>query len=314
MNINEFEANKITEGFYFVKSVEVKTTNSNNKKYMDFNLIDKTGAINAKLWDLKDIDEKIYKPNMVIKLRGTVLQWQGGLQLKIERLRPMGKDDNIDISSFVPSAPIPSEDMLKTLNSYIDKIKNKDAKKLVNYLVDQNKDKLMNYPAAKTNHHAIKGGLLYHTTTMLRAGEKLSEIYTSLNTDLLYAGVILHDLAKIEEMHANELGVVDEYTVQGQLLGHIVEGIKNIEVAADKLGTDKEVVMLLEHMVLSHHYEPEYGSPVKPMIPEAEMLHYLDIIDARLFDMDKATNNVERGTFSDRLWSLENRRVYKPNI
>jgi len=149
---------------------------------------------------------------------------------------------------------------------------------------------------------------------MLRTAEKISEVYTSLNKDLLYAGVILHDLAKMEEMDSSILGIVSDYTVEGTLLGHIVQGIKNLEIVGQRLGVDKEVVMLLQHMILSHHYEPEYGSPVKPMIPEAEVLHYLDIIDARIFDMTKATKDIEAGSFSDRLWSLENRRVYKPNL
>jgi 3'-5' exoribonuclease len=116
----------------------------------------------------------------------------------------------------------------------------------------------------------------------------------------------------MEEMDSSELGIVSDYTVEGTLLGHIIQGIKNLEVVGQRVGADKEVVMLLQHMILSHHYEPEYGSPVKPMIPEAEVLHYLDIIDARMYDMNRVTKEINGGTFSERLWSLENRRIYKP--
>src|SRR3712207_8910127 len=98
----------------------------------------------------------------------------------------------------------------------------------------------------------------------------------------------------MDEMNSSELGIVDDYTIEGQLLGHIIEGVKNIEVASQKVGADKEITMLLQHMVLSHHYEPEFGSPKKPMIPEAQMLHFLDVMDASLYDMHKAIGETDR--------------------
>ena len=142
----------------------------------------------------------------------------------------------------------------------------------------------------------------------------MCSVYEFLNSDLIYAGVILHDLAKINEMDSNELGVVNDYTLEGSLLGHITQGIKEVEIVGRELGADKTTIVLLQHMILSHHYEPEYGSPVKPMIPEAEILHYLDIIDARMYDMKRVTNETEVGQFSERLWSLENRSVYNHGL
>ena len=115
-------------------------------------------------------------------------------------------------------------------------------------------------------------------------------------------------------MNASDLGIVSEYTVEGQLIGHIVQGIKMIETASIEVKADKEVSMLLQHMVLSHHYEAEYGSPKKPMIPEAEMLHHLDIMDARMYDMNKALTDTEEGKFSERIWSLDNISIYKSFI
>jgi 3'-5' exoribonuclease len=310
--INEFEAGKKIDGFFIVKAADCKTTNSNNKKYLDFVLGDKTGEVNAKLWELSAEDEKTYAVNMLVKVKGTALLWQNSLQLKIEKIRPATEEDNLNIDEFVISAPYKADDMHETILNYVYNMKNEDIKNIVLETLQDNEDKLMHYPAAKKNHHAIRAGLLYHVTTMLKAGEKLCEIYTSLNTDLLYGGVILHDMAKIQEMDASELGIVSEYTVEGQLLGHITQGVKNVEVIGQKVRADKEVVMLLQHMILSHHYEAEYGSPVKPMIPEAEILHYLDIIDARMFDISKATADTKPGEFSDRIWSLENRKIYKP--
>jgi 3'-5' exoribonuclease len=312
--INEIQAGKRIEGFYIIKSVDCKTTNSNNKKYLDFTLGDSTGEINAKLWECKEEDEKAYRDNMLIKVRGTALAWQNAVQIKIEKLRPVAPEDNLNISDFVPSAPYEPEVMYEAIVNYLNNMKNIHIKNIVTLMLEDKKDKIMYYPAAKKNHHAIRAGFLYHITTMLKIAEKLSEVYPFINTDLLYAGVILHDLAKTEEMDASELGIVSDYTVEGQLLGHIIQGVRNVEVAAQKVGAPKEISMVLQHMILSHHYEPEYGSPVKPMLPEAELLHHIDIIDARMFDMKKAGDDIMPGGFSDRIWSLENRKVYKPNF
>lgn len=311
--INEFQVNERIDGFFIVKSVELKTS-SNGKKYMDFTLGDKTGEINAKLWEYSDGDEKRYIQNMLIKVRGLVNLWQNSLQLKIERLREAVEEDKVNIEDFVETAPLEADFMYSEITKYISCIKNKDIKNIVNFIIEKNKEKLMHYPAAMKNHHSIKSGLLYHILTMLKAGEKLCEIYTYLNKDLLYGGIILHDMAKIEEMNANNLGIVSEYTVEGQLLGHIIQGVKNLEIAAENVGADKEVTIMLQHMILSHHYEPEYGSPVKPMFPEAELLHHLDIIDARMYDMNRVLGETNIGSFSEKIFSLENRKLYKGNI
>jgi 3'-5' exoribonuclease len=146
---------------------------------------------------------------------------------------------------------------------------------------------------------------------MLQSGEKLGQIYDFLNLDYIFAGVILHDVCKILEMDSDEYGVVSDYTMEGKLLGHIIQGIKEIEIEGDKIGLDREKSVVLQHMVLSHHYEPEFGSPKKPMTPEAEILHFLDIIDARMFDFEHALEGIEQGTFTDKIWLLDNRNLYK---
>ncbi|MBG0765172.1 MAG: HD domain-containing protein [Tissierellales bacterium] len=166
------------------------------------------------------------------------------------------------------------------------------------------------YPAAKSNHHSIKGGLLYHLVRMLRLGEKISQIYENVNTDLIYAGILLHDICKTEEMDSNEMGIVSDYTRDGKLLGHITMGVIEVEKAADKHNINDEVKVVLQHMILSHHYFPEFGSPKKPMILEAELLHYIDIIDARVYDFQDGLKNVENGEFSDRIWTLDNISIY----
>jgi len=308
--INKFEAGERIDGFYLIKTAEVKTS-STNKRYMDFTLGDSTGEINAKLWEMNEGYEEDFVPNSLIKVRGVVSAWQGSLQLKIEKIRLTVKADEVDIKDFVPVAPYTAEDMYQVILDYLGRIKNKDIKNIVNEILSNELERIMYFPAAKKNHHAVRSGLLYHTSTMLKAGDKLSEIYTFLNKDLLFGGIILHDMAKLYEMDSSELGIVSDYTIEGHLLGHIIQGIKIIETAGEKVGADKEITMLLEHMVLTHHYEPEYGSPKKPMFPEAEMLHYLDNMDAKMYDMKKALEDTEDGEFSEGIWSLDKRRIYK---
>lgn len=311
--INEFQAGEKIDGFFLIKSIELKTS-TNNKKYLDFNLCDNTGEINAKLWEYEEGDETKYTSSSLIKVRGSISVWNNTLQLKLERLREAISSDNVNLQDFVPVAPLQAEFMYNEILKYAEIINNIHIKNIVLAILEEKQSKLMHYPAAKKNHHAIKSGLLYHVLTMLNAGEKMCEIYTFLNKDLLYAGIMLHDIAKLEEMEANELGIVSEYTVEGQLLGHITQGIKKIELVSEAVGADKQTTMLLQHMILSHHYEPEYGSPVRPLFPEAELLHHLDIIDARMYDMKRVTGEVEAGSFSEKVYSLDNRKIYKPSI
>jgi len=170
----------------------------------------------------------------------------------------------------------------------------------------------MYYPAASKNHHAEFGGLLYHMKRMLMTGICVCGIYTNLNRDLIITGVIIHDMEKINEIESNEFGISPGYYFEGKMLGHIVQGIKTIDRLTLEMNFPREKAIMLEHMILSHHYEPEFGSPKKPLFPEAEMLHYLDIIDARMFDMEDALTAVLPGEFSERVFTLENRQLYKP--
>lgn len=312
-SINALEPGNKIDGFFLVKSIEVKTA-SNNKNYLDIMLSDKTGDINAKLWDMGPYEETSYETGCIVKVRALVSTWKNTAQLKIEKMRQAVEDDGVSIEQFVAAAPYEAEHMYEIISGYVDNISSSDIRGIVRFIMDKKRERLMYYPAAKSNHHAIRSGLLYHIMTMLSAAEKLMEIYTFLNSDLLYAGVVLHDICKVDEMDSNEIGMVSEYTVEGKLLGHIIQGIKEVESAAAELGVPRETSMLLEHMILSHHFEAEYGSPKKPLIPEAEMLHYLDIMDARMYDFKKAVEDTQEGEFSQRVWSLDGRSVYRYNF
>ena len=308
--ISDFIVGEMAQGFFLIREVESRTA-SNNKKYLDFTLADKTSEINAKLWHCTEKDEEKYIENKLVKVRGNVTKWQGRLQFIIEKIRLNTAEDNLKVENFVPTAPYPGEDMYDELLEYAEKIVDSEIKMLVDIFLEENKEELIYYPAAQKNHHSHRSGLLYHITSMLKAGEALSSIYDFINKDLLYAGIILHDIAKIFEMDSSELGIVSEYTTEGNLIGHIVQGVKIIDKTAREIGMNEETSIVLQHMILSHHNEPEYGSPKRPMIPEAELLHHLDTIDARMFDMKKNLDNISEGDFSDRIWLLNNRRIYK---
>ncbi|VBB05906.1 Hypothetical protein LUCI_1117 [Lucifera butyrica] len=303
----------VVQSFYLIRAVDCKTS-SNNKKFLDITLVDQTGEMNAKLWDCSQQEEEDYGRHALVKIKGTVSEWQSRLQIKIDKIRLAVPEDGLNIADFVPVAPKDGNAMYNEVRQYIEEIHNQDLQKIVSYIVNDKKDKLLVYPAAKQNHHAVRSGLLYHILTMLQMGEKVSQVYAGLNKELLFAGIILHDIAKLDEMDAGDLGIVSEYTVEGELLGHIIQGIKMIDRAAELVGADKEVSLLLQHMILSHHYEPEFGSPKRPMIPEAEILHYLDIIDARMYDIKKVLETTPTGQFSEKVWLLQNRKLYKTSL
>jgi len=156
---------------------------------------------------------------------------------------------------------------------------------------------------------------MYHTSTMLDTAKQVvsvyGAIYPELCSDLVYAGVILHDIAKTQELEVGTVGLATAYTTEGQLLGHISMGMAMINNAAKKLNIPRETAMLLEHIMLSHHGVPEYGSPQMPMFPEAEIVSAIDTLDARLFEMFDALSAVNTGEFTDRQWALDNRRLYR---
>jgi 3'-5' exoribonuclease len=316
----KFEGTKIADlkpgetinGIYILKSVDLKLS-SNKKTYLDMILSDQTGDVSAKWWDTGEQEYTALITNKLYYVNARVDLWKDALQLSINKIKIADEEDQKLIGDFVPSAPLPPEEMLEAIYLYTTKIRNPEIRSLVMKLLDEKEERLLYYPAAKSLHHAIRSGLLFHILRMLKAAEALTQVYEGINTDLLYAGVIIHDLAKIGELSSNELGIA-EYSKQGQLLGHIIMGVEELDRAGRQIGVSEEILLLLKHMIISHHYEPEYGSPKKPMFLEAELLHHLDLIDARVYDYQNATRNVAPGCFSDPVWSLDRRSIYKTDI
>ena len=309
ITVTEIKKGSSVEGFYVVKSGNIKVS-SNGKQYGDYTLADSTGEINAKIWDIVDPDE-CPKTGSIVKVKGLVTEWQGALQLRIDKFRNITSDDEFDVMKIIPSAPENPDDMLGIIKEYVNRIKNNQIKQLVIRILKKYAPYLRLHPAALKNHHSIRSGLLYHTTTMLKLSDGILPVYRFLDSDLVYAGVILHDICKTTEIDTTEAGMPIEYSTEGLLVGHIPQGVAAIAQAAVELGTDNEIVYMLEHMILSHHYEPEFGSPRRPMFPEAEILHYLDMIDTRMYDMNNVLESQEPGTFSQNVWLLHNRKLYK---
>ena len=297
------------EGFLLIRSAE-KRKDSKGNDYVDMNLTDRTGEINCKIWNW-DPGADAPVAGSPVKVRGLIQEYNGRLQLRVEKWRPATDEDPVDMNSLVPCAPRKPEEMLQEIRETIDAFENEDLRKLAQGMLEIAGERLAWFPAAQRMHHAERSGLLHHTTDMLRLARNLLEVYPWLNRDLLLAGVIIHDLGKIEEMKSDRTGNVTDYTRDGQLLGHLVRGITNLNRVAEKAGVTGEALVLLEHMLLSHHGESEYGSPKPPMFPEAEALHWIDILDARMNTMKTATDKTPPGAFSEKIFSLD-RRIYHP--
>ena len=304
---------EITE-FFMAKTTVIKV-GSNGKQYLDITLGDKTGEISGKKWDVSDAEYPMLKAipeKSIVKVKGVVTEWQGQLQMRVQRIREVKPEDDQNICDFVKAAPEEPQEMYDYIYATAESMQDSDLKRLCVKVLTDNKEKIMYYPAAQKNHHAQLAGLLYHMKRMLMTGEGVCSVYKNLNRDLVCAGVILHDMEKLNEIESGTDGIATGYSFEGQILGHIIQGVKKLDSLAIELDIPREKAIMLEHMILSHHYEPEFGSPKKPLFPEAEVLHYLDILDARMFDMEAALEATEPGSFSDRVWTLDNRKLYKP--
>lgn len=296
------------EGYLLVRTSEQRTTQA-GLNFLNLTLADKTAEINAKVWDINATPPDVAS---IIKVRGTVINYNGRLQLKIEKFRTTTSVDNIDMSNFAPSAPRPADDMIKDIYNVIENFKSNYLKEIVLELINNSMEKLLYYPAAQKIHHAERSGLLHHITDMLKLANAIEPVYLNLDWDLVKAGIIIHDLSKLDELDSNSLGIVKDYTKDGLLIGHLIMGVSKIEIAANKLNTPKEISLLLQHMMISHHGDPEFGSPRRPMFIEAEMLHMIDTLDARMNQMQGDLEKLPQGSFSEKIWSLD-RRLYNPN-
>ncbi len=305
----DFGKNGSPDGFLMVKSAERKLT-AKGMPYLDMMLSDKTGEINAKLWDYSEEVQGVFEPGTIVKVRGSVAPYNGVDQLRIEKIRKAIPSDGVDPSEFVPSADLSGEELYRELVLIAENFENEEIKAIVLAIYKEYREKLVYWPAAFRLHHAIRGGLLYHTLSIVRLAQSVCKIYPSVNADLLIAGAMLHDIAKTDEFTVNDAGTASGYSLEGNLVGHLAKGAMIIGTFAERLGTSEETKLLLQHMVLSHHGEPEFGAAVKPMFLEAELLSELDLMDARIYELTEAIGNVATGEYTNKLWALDNRKFY----
>lgn len=296
---------------YLLIKQSTKGVTTQGSPFMTLILQDKSGDIEAKLWDTKDEHEKTYAAATIVKVGGEVHDYRGKNQLRIKSIRPIKADEGITIADLVPSSAKSKEVLYEELMQYFFEMQNPHIQRITRHLLKKHQAAFMTYPAATKNHHDYVSGLIDHVVSMLKLGKALAELYPSLNKDLLYAGIILHDIGKVVEL-SGPIGT--QYTVEGNLLGHITIMVNEISKAADELEITGEEVMLLKHMVLSHHGKEEWGSPKRPMVKEAEILHYIDNIDAKMNMLDRALGKTAPGEFTERIFPLDNRSFYKPTF
>lgn len=300
------------EGFYLIKSAEVRQTRA-GKNYLAFVFQDDTGVIEGKLWDAQPHNVKEFTAGKVVHMQGRREVYNNTPQVNQLTLRlPQAGEPN-DPSDFKEKSPVNQQEIRDYLSQMIFKIENPTWQRLVRSLYGKYDKEFYTYPAAKTNHHAFETGLAFHTATMVKLADAIGTIYPQLNKSLLFAGIMLHDLAKVIELSGPEN---TEYTVRGNLIGHIALIDEEITKALTELKIDdnKEDVIVLRHVILSHHGLLEYGSPVRPKIMEAEIIHMIDNLDAEMMMMTSALNLASPGEMTNKIFALENRSFYKPDL
>lgn len=312
--IREMSSGNEFVGFYLLREFEVKQTNGTPAKdYFDIVLCDASGQLPAKYWDVSPAEKSLFAPMGLVKVQGVVQLYREKLQIKVNRIRLAVEEDGVAIADFIKAAPIAAVDLVHTIQRTASEIADAELRGLVDYCLAKVGDKLSHYPAAKTHHHNYYSGLAYHTVRMLEIGEFICRQRPFLNADLLRAGILLHDIAKTEELTAS-LGIVSEYSLQGRLIGHIALASTWVTEAALKLGipADSPKVVALQHLILSHHNLGEWGSPVQPQTAEAIALHYIDSLDAKLQMAEDALGALPEGeSWTPMIRGLENKAIYR---
>lgn len=297
-----------TEGFYLLKNASARTTSA-GKPFLNMTLTDQSGTVEAVVWDYAGpvgaADE-----GSAVKIRGRVSEYRGALQLVVDRIRAAAEGDNVDVAALVPTAPIENDAAWAYITDLVSSLEDADYAAVAQEMLRRHEGEFRRIPAAKSVHHSFLGGLLMHTANMLQTADFLAEQYAdTLDRSLLIVGTLLHDFSKMQEFSFSPLGLVTDYSTKGQLLGHLVMGAQEVAEIAKELGISEDKSVLLQHMILSHHGEPEYGAAVRPQCAESELLSLIDMIDSRMEIYRTALQDVPVGEFSGRIFALE-KKIY----
>ncbi len=297
------------EGFYILKDAQIKTSNS-GKPFLAATVSDRTGTLDVKAWDYSGPVGMPEDAGKVVKVRGDITEYRGTTQLTVSNIRMALPEDSYDSSLLVPVAPIDREQTLHQVQQLVDSLEDKDYRQVAQTMLTRHLDAFKRIPAAKSVHHSFLSGLMMHTANMLHLADFISGLYPQIvDRSLLLTGTLLHDFAKEREFTFSQLGIVTDYSRKGQLLGHLVMGAQEVAALCAELGTPEEKSLLLQHMILSHHGEPDFGAAVRPMFAEAELLSQIDMLDSRMEIYAETLPNVPAGTFSSRIFALD-KRIY----
>lgn len=303
---------ELFEGFYLIKKAEVRKTRA-GKDFIAFTFQDDTGEISGNMWDAQTYNVEEFVAGKIVHMKGRREVYNGTPQVNQITLRNIKDGEPNDPRDFKEKPPINVDNVREYMEQMLFKIENATWQRVVRALYRKYNKEFFTYPAAKTNHHAFESGLAYHTATMVRLADSIGDIYPELNKSLMFAGIMLHDLAKVIELSGPDN---TEYTIRGNLIGHISLIDEELTKILAELNIDdtKEEVTVLRHVILSHHGQLEYGSPVRPRIMEAEIIHMIDNIDTNMMMMTTALNRVNEGEMTNRIFAMDNRSFYKPNI
>lgn len=287
--INEIKEGETVLGHYLCKSKQTLKSRG-GKNYLSLRLQDKTATVDAKVWDMNN-DIKSFEENEFIKVEGVALVYQNDIQLNIKKIR-RSTEGEYDPMDYIPSTEKNIPEMVQSFLDYIKTIKNNHIKKLLEEIFIQNAVISKNFPlhsAAKNIHHGYMGGLVEHSLSVVQICDFMSERYKHINRDILIASAMLHDVGKLMELSSFP---ENDYTDDGELLGHIYIGAELIGDTAAKIdGFPPQLVSLLKHCLLAHHGEYEYGSPKLPKTIEAFILHCADNMDAKVKVIEEMLDN-----------------------
>lgn len=298
------------ELFLLIKEIQTKTAR-NGTHYLVFTFADGKETLSANMWDtLEETLEVKAKELAYVSLEGK--PYNGKMSYTVEKIRPCYPSDGVSITDFIPTSQIPPETLFEFCISKADKMEDTELSALVKDIYLSKKERLLWQSAAKSVHHNKVGELLWHTARMAKLAGATADTYSFLNRDLLLAGVLLHDIGKLEEMHTDEMGIT-EYTRDGFLFGHALLGIELVKKHAEKLETSEEKVRCLTHIIASHHGVREYGAIAMPATAEAYAVHCIDLIDARMYVFEETLGKLECASFSDPIYTLDGTRIYRPD-
>lgn len=309
--VKDILPNTEVEGLF--ATVDPSLNQARNGPFWKLGLADATGMIEAKIWFPLSAQIEDLEAGIIASVCGRATRYREALQITIDKFAPVPPDDisDLDIANFVQSSPHDRDRMFTELNrACMEEFIHAPWRKLVSSILKNQeiRTKLVTIPAAKNMHHAYAGGLLEHTLGVFNLCRSLCDLYHELDRQTLLAGALFHDLGKIREFSG---GLVNDYTNEGRLVGHIILGLEILEPFLAKSGLEPELRDHLKHLILSHHGQHEYGAPCLPQTPEAFILHYADNMDAKMGQFRKMFD--EQGEDQWSQWNAGlGRKIFHP--